>query len=125
MPWQSDANVGEQAAEWLLTRIGDTDTPVVQGMRLVFVANRHIDLADESYNNDLGAKVEIKDSRTGIDSTGSGEYWKLHKVTKQYIHNTLLKVTYLLKFIEPDGTFWRLGATASDDLGVDTKLGYF
>ena len=123
--WQSDPNVCQAAADWMLTQIGDDDTPHVQGARLTYIANRSTGLWDKTASgaaSDVGNVIHLADSITGLNASGS-DFWQIQKQSFEYIDNTVLKVTLLLKHFQPQVGVWKLGATAADALSTDTKLG--
>lgn len=124
LPWQSNPNVTEQAAKWLLTKLGDEAAPSLQGARLMYVANRHEDLADLAWGNSPGSIIHLAEPVTGL-AVSANYFWQIQNIEYQYLEDTRLQVTYLLKFMATDTSFWKLGATANDELGTDTKLGYF
>lgn len=126
LAWQSDPNVCQAAADWLLTQIGDDDTPHVQGARLTYIANRSARLWDTvtSGTVSVGVPVHLADSITGLNSSGD-DFWQVQKQSFQYIEDTVLQVTLLLKHFQPEIGIWKLDAPANDALGTDTKLGTY
>ena len=117
LKYQSDQNVGQGLADFLCnqydSRSGQIDS-------VSFVANRSATLLTGALAREPGDKITLTETQTGISSVGV------------FIQGVDLSISdggrrVICRWdVAPDaeGDFWRLGATASDDLGTDTTLGY-
>ncbi len=120
MNWQTNVNIADAAGAYMLDQRKD---PIGHIPQFTYVANNHDELADAALAVDISDRIGITETVTGISSAG-GEGWWVQSITMVYKQQAELQVTYGLEFSEIFPGYWQLGATASDDLGVDTKLGF-
>lgn len=123
LPWNTDVNYAEQFAAWLLTQYQDEDAGGIRSVRMTYIANRHGDLANQARALNPTNTIDIGESVTGLSAAAS-DFWTIHHVTMEWVQRTELRVTYLCQHNDADPGYWRLGASANDNLGVDTKLGH-
>lgn len=124
MPYQTDPDIGQEAASYLLNV---RSSPFAGARTVSFLANYSSAHRTVAMSADIGTRIGLIEPVTALSDTISGSTatrgFFINAVRGEFSRGQIVRMTYRL---EPSyvNQYWLLGVTGASELGDTTRLGY-